>query len=132
MRVTQHAPKLAQRLAEKRLRLGACQIVRDFAVRDGERYVLRVPINRSGNKSIDPNAIDLKAFFYHRQGDAVKLDNTTELTETWQTAPVDWNTSDMEIVDVIYTLPAPTAAETKREVGSGLGVMGCDETHWQT
>ena len=100
--------------SEKRLRLGACQIVRDFAVRDGERYVLRVPINRSGNKSIDPNAIDLKAFFCHRQGDAVKLDNTTELTETWQTAPVDWNTSDMEIVDVIYTLPAPTAAETQQ------------------
>ena len=100
--------------SEKRLRLGACQIVRDFAVRDGERYVLRVPINRSGNKSIDPNAIDLKAFFYHRQGDAVKLDNTSELTETWQTAPVDWNSSDMEIVDVIYTLPAPTAAETQQ------------------
>lgn len=97
--------------SEKRLRLGACQVVRDFAIKDGERYVLRVPINRTGNKSIDPNAIDLKTFFYHRQGTEVKLDNTTELSEDWKTQPVDWNSSDVEVVDVIYTLPPPTPQE---------------------
>ena len=98
--------------SEKRLRLGACEIKRDFAVKEGgERFLLRVPIQRNGSKSIDPNAIDLKAFFYYRHNGGTKLDNTTELIETWQTQPVNWVGTDMEIVDIVYTLPPPTPEE---------------------
>jgi hypothetical protein len=101
--------------SERRLRLGACQIVRDFSVQGGgERYLLRVPIQRGGSKSIDINAIDLKTFFYYRQGSQTVLDHTHEPAEVWQTQPVDWVGSDVEIVDVIYTLPAPTAAEQQQ------------------
>ena len=97
---------------DKRLRLGACEVRRDFTIKDGgERFLLRVPIQRTGSKSIDPNAIDLKAFFYYRQGGRAQLDNTSALLETWQTQPVNWQGTDMEIVDIVYTLPAPTAAE---------------------
>lgn len=98
--------------SDKRLRLGACQIVRDFSIKDGgERYQLRVPIQRTGSKSIDPNAIDMKAFFYYRHNGAVTLDNSSELVETWQTQPVNWQGTDMEIVDIVYTLPPPTPQE---------------------
>ncbi len=98
--------------SDKRLRLGACDIKRDFAVKEGgERFLLRVPIQRNGSKSIDPNAIDLKAFFYYRHNGGTKLDNTTELIETWQTQPVNWVGTDMEIVDIVYTLPPPTPEE---------------------
>ncbi|MBL9134037.1 MAG: hypothetical protein JNG86_22685 [Verrucomicrobiaceae bacterium] len=96
---------------DKRLRLGACQVQRDFRVTNGERYVLRVPIQRAGSKSIDPNAIDMKVFFYYRDSGSVKLDNITELTETWQTEPVDWSGAGDEIVDVTYQLPPPAAAD---------------------
>lgn len=98
--------------SDKRLRLGACDIKRDFSVKEGgERFLLRVPIQRNGSKSIDPNAIDLKAFFYYRHNGGTKLDNTTELIETWQTQPVNWVGTDMEIVDIVYTLPPPTPEE---------------------
>jgi len=98
--------------SEKRMRLGACEIKRDFSVKEGgERFLLRVPIQRTGNKSIDPNAIDLKAFFYYRHNGRTQLDNTTELIETWQTQPVNWQGTDLEIVDIVYTLPPPTPEE---------------------
>lgn len=98
--------------SDKRMRLGACEVKRDFSVKEGgERFLLRVPIQRTGNKSIDPNAIDLKAFFYYRQNGRTQLDNTTELIETWQTQPVNWQGTDLEIVDVVYTLPPPTPEE---------------------
>lgn len=99
---------------DKRLRLGACQVQRDFRVAGGERYVLRVPIQRSGSKSIDPNAIDMKVFFYYRDSGGIHLDNVTELTETWQTEPVDWSGVGDEIVDVTYQLPPSTAAEIQQ------------------
>lgn len=95
--------------SEKRLRLGACEIKRDFSVKEGgEKFLLRVPIQRNGSKSIDPNAIDLKAFFYHRHNGRTQLDNHSELIETWQTQPVNWQGTDLEIVDIVYTLPPPT------------------------
>ncbi|MFM7604961.1 MAG: hypothetical protein ACKO8Z_07145 [Prosthecobacter sp.] len=98
--------------SEKRLRLGACEIKRDFSVKEGgERFLLRVPIQRNGSKSIDPNAIDLKAFFYHRHNGRTQLDNDSELIETWQTQPVNWQGTDLEIVDIVYTLPPPTKDE---------------------
>lgn len=107
-------PAAAAAQGDKRLRLGACQIQRDFKVTGGERYVLSVPIQRAGSKSIDPNAIDMKVFFYYRDSSGVKLDNTTELSETWQTEPVDWAGAGNEIVDVVYQLPPPTAAEVQQ------------------
>lgn len=98
--------------SEKRLRLGACEIKRDFSVKEaGERFILRVPIQRNGSKSIDPNAIDLKAFFYYRHNGRTQIDNNSELIETWQTQPVNWQSTDLEIVDIVYTLPPPTPEE---------------------
>ncbi|MFN7560827.1 MAG: tetratricopeptide repeat protein [Prosthecobacter sp.] len=98
--------------SDKRLRLGACEIKRDFSANaGGERYLLRVPIQRTGSKSIDPNAIDLKTFFYYRHNGAAQLDNTSELVEAWQTQPVNWQGTDLEIVDIVYTLPPPTPQE---------------------
>lgn len=98
--------------SDKRLRLGACEVKRDFSVKEaGERYLLRVPIQRNGSKSIDPNAIDLKAFFYYRHNGRTQLDNTSELIEAWQTQPVNWQGTDLEIVNIVYTLPPPTPEE---------------------
>jgi hypothetical protein len=108
----------------KRMRLGACKIERQFEGVGGERFTLRVPLQRAGNRSINPNAIDMKVFFYYRQNGSVALDNVTPLTETWQTEPVDWNGAGEEIVDVVYHLPPATAAEiTQRSQKSYHGYM---------
>lgn len=101
--------------SEKFLRLGACQAVRDFLVPSGERYVLRVPISRVGNQPINSQALNLEVFFFDRvNNEKVALTVAPEPVESWQSAPVDWNGTGEEILDVVYHLPALSAAEIQQ------------------
>ena len=100
---------------EKFLRLGACQVARDFAVPTGERYVLRVPIARAGNRPINGQEVNLEVFFFDRVNN-VKVAQTIAPApvETWQSAPVDWNGTGEELLDVVYHLPALSASEIQQ------------------
>lgn len=101
--------------SEKFLRLGACQITRDFSVNAGERYVLRVPIARAGNRSINSQELNLEVFFFDRvNNEKVALTIAPEPVESWQSAPVDWNGAGEEVLDVVYHLPALSAAEIQQ------------------
>ena len=101
--------------SEKFLRLGACQVARDFTVNTGERYVLRVPIVRAGNHPIDGKAVNLEVFFFDRiNGTKVAQTIAPEPVETWQSAPVDWSGTGEETLDVVYHLPALSAAEVQQ------------------
>ncbi len=101
--------------AEKFLRLGACQAVRDFKISDGERYVLRVPIVRAGNRPINSQEMNLEVFFFDRvNNEKVALTVAPEPVESWQSAPVDWNGTGEEVLDVVYHLPALSAAEIQQ------------------
>lgn len=101
--------------SEKFLRLGACQVARDFAVQNGERFVLRVPIVRAGNRPINGQELNLEVFFFDRVNN-VKVAQTIapEPVETWQSAPVDWNGTGEEMLDVVYHLPALSDAEIQQ------------------
>ena len=101
---------------EKVLRLGACQAARDFSVSSGERYTLRVPIVRNGSHLVDRNAVNLEVFFFDKvNGTQVAQSIAPEPVETWQSAPVDWSGSTgEETLDVVYHLPALTAAEMQQ------------------
>ena len=100
---------------EKRLRLGACQVVRDFATNNGERYVLRVPIVRAGSQTVDGQAMDLEVFFFDRvNGKRVAQSIAPEPVETWQSSPVDWSGGVEETLDVIYHLPPLSPAEIQQ------------------
>lgn len=108
-------PGLAGIESEKLMRLGACQAVRDFKVNAGERYVLSVPIVRAGNQPIDGNAVNLQVFFFDRvNGTKVAQTIAPEPVETWQSAPVNWSGSGEETLDVVYHLPALSAAEIQQ------------------
>ena len=101
--------------SEKFLRLGACQVARDFSVNTGERYVLRVPIARAGNRPINGQEMNLEVFFFDRiNGTKVAQTIAPEPVETWQSAPVDWSGTGEETLDVVYHLPALSAAETQQ------------------
>lgn len=108
-------PTAAGADSEKFLRLGACQATRDFNVNAGERYVLRVPIVRAGNRPINGQELNLEVFFFDRVNN-VKVAQTIapEPVETWQSAPVDWNGTGEEVLDVVYHLPALSAAEIQQ------------------
>lgn len=100
---------------EKSLRLGACQVARDFQVNTGERFVLRVPVVRAGNQPIDAKSMNLEVFFFDRvNGVQVAQSIAPEPVETWQSAPVDWSGAGEELLDVVYHLPALTAAEIQQ------------------
>lgn len=101
--------------SEKHLRLGPCQVARDFQVNAGERFVLRVPIVRAGNQPVDRNAMNLEVFFFDRvNGTQVAQSIAPEPVETWQSAPVDWGGAGEELLDVVYHLPALSAAEVQQ------------------
>jgi hypothetical protein len=101
--------------SEKFLRLGACRADRDFTINAGERYVLHVPIARAGNRPINSQELNLEVFFFDRVNN-VKVAQTIapEPVETWQSAPVDWNGTGEELLDVVYHLPALSAAEIQQ------------------
>lgn len=100
---------------EKFLRLGACHANRDFSVNAGERYVLRVPISRAGNRPINSQELNLEVFFFDRvNNERVALTIAPEPVESWQSAPVDWNGTGEELLDVVYHLPALSAAEIQQ------------------
>ena len=100
---------------EKFLRLGACQVARDFTVNAGERYVLRVPISRAGNRPINSQELNLEVFFFDRvNNEKVAQTIAPEPVESWQSAPVDWNGTGEEVLDVVYHLPALSAAEIQQ------------------
>ena len=100
---------------EKRLRLGACQVKRDFSTNNGERYVLRVPIIRAGSQTVDGQAMDLEVFFFDRvNGTQVAQTIAPEPVEAWQSTAVDWSGSGEETLDVVYHLPALSAAEIQQ------------------
>lgn len=100
---------------EKFLRLGACQAIRDFQVPSGERYVLHVPISRAGNRPINSQELNLEVFFFDRvNNQTVAQTIAPEPVESWQSAPVDWNGTGEELLDVVYHLPALSAAEIQQ------------------
>jgi len=101
---------------DKVLRLGACQVARDFSVSSGERYTVRVPIVRNGSHLVDRNAVNLEVFFFDKvNGTQVAQSIAPEPVETWQSAPVDWGGgTGEETLDVVYHLPALTAVEMQQ------------------
>lgn len=96
----------------KMLSLGACQAVRDPAVANGEKVVLRIPILRQANTSLDPSQVDIDVYFFDRvNGEKVALTIADEPVSAWAAAPVDWSGIGEEPLDVTYFLPALTPGE---------------------
>lgn len=101
---------------DKVLRLGACHAQRDFSAASGERYTVRVPIQRSGSQPVDSRAVNLEVFFFDRvNGTTVAQSIAPEPLESWQSAPVDWaGSTGEETLDVVYHLPALSNAEVQQ------------------
>lgn len=99
---------------EKLLRLGACKADRDLTVSSGERYKVRVPIIRAGSRPVDGQAMDLQVIFFEKvNGTQVAQSIAPEPVESWQSPPVNWSTGE-ETLDIVYHLPALSAAETQQ------------------
>ncbi len=96
----------------KVLRLGACQAIRDPSTANGEKVTLRIPVQRVGFGSIDPNLVDIDVFFFDRvNGERVAQTIADEPVSTWSAAPVDWSGIGEEPLDVVYFMPALAPSE---------------------
>lgn len=99
-------------VSSKVLRLGACQAVRDAAAAQGEKVVLRIPIQRTGLGAIDPRQVDVDVFFFDRvNGERIAQTIADDPVSTWSSAPVDWSGPGEEPLDVVYFMPALSPAE---------------------
>lgn len=96
----------------KILSLGACQTMRDTGMTNGEKVVLRIPILRHGNTTVDPGQVDIDVYFFDRvNGEKIAQTIADEPVSTWAAAPVDWSGIGEEPLDVTYFLPALTPGE---------------------
>ncbi|MEN3942326.1 tetratricopeptide repeat protein [Prosthecobacter sp. SYSU 5D2] len=96
----------------KMLSLGACVAVRDPSVVNGEKVVLRIPILRQGNTTLDPSQVDIDVYFFDRvNGEKIAQTIADEPVSTWASLPVDWSGIGEEPLDVTYFLPALTPGE---------------------
>lgn len=96
----------------KRLSLGACVAVRDPTAVNGEKVVLRIPILRQGNTTLDPSQVDIDVYFFDRvNGEKIAQTIADEPVSTWADLPVDWAGIGEEPLEVTYFLPALTPGE---------------------
>ena len=100
------------------LHLGRIEALRDPAVTQGEKIVLRIPIEADPQVAIDPVAVEVFVFFYDLV-DGQRIEQTTadEPTYLFITSPVDWAGPDSsETLEVVYFHPQLTPDQV-RELG---------------
>ena len=100
--------------AERVLGLGVVKAIRDPAVQEGEKMIVRLPILSAPGTAVDPNAVEIEVFFYDLvNGDKVEQTIANEPVSAWVSPPVDWSGDGQENLDVTYFLPKLSEAELK-------------------
>jgi hypothetical protein len=100
--------------AARVLGLGVVQAIRDPAVQEGDKRIVRLPILSAPNTAVDPNAVEIEVFFYDLvNGEKVEQTIANEPVSAWVSPPIDWSGDGQENLDVTYFLPKLTEAETK-------------------
>lgn len=93
--------------------LGACQIIPDKTVTNGQRLALRVPIIAAAGLDIDPSQMDIHVYFYDKVGtDRIEPTRADPPTPSWVSAPVDWKEGE-ELVDFGYNMPELNSEELR-------------------
>jgi tetratricopeptide (TPR) repeat protein len=106
------APDFSGDFGTKVLSLGACTATRDTQAVNGEKVVLRIPILRRGNATIDPAQVDIDVYFFDRvNGEKIAQTIADEPLSAWGAPPVDWSGIGEEPLEVTYFLPTLTPGE---------------------
>ena len=108
----------APELAGSPVSLGACQVIRDPSVKQGERIAVRVPVIGSPGATIDPTQMDIHVFLFEsvNNGERIEQVRAGAPTLNWVSTPVDWREAREELLDVVYDL-APPKPEEVRDLG---------------
>jgi hypothetical protein len=96
--------------------LGIGEVSRiDRPENSGTRFTLRIPIrSRPDAQRISVADVDLQVFFYDQvNGDSV-VQTDADLSHRFASSPVDWSSSDPEILEVEYSRQPPLPATKNR------------------
>ncbi|MEZ0389657.1 MAG: tetratricopeptide repeat protein [Verrucomicrobium sp.] len=107
-------PENPSPVASSPVSLGACQVIKDPSVTNGERIAVRVPLIATPGAVIDPAQMDIHVFLFQKvNGERVEQARAAAPTLNWVSAPVDWKSANEELVDVVYDLPPPKPNEVR-------------------
>jgi hypothetical protein len=96
------------------LRVGLCEVARDELVVEGEKRLLRIPIQRLGDTDIEPSAVTVDVFFFDRvNGERVEATRADPPQANWASGPIDWKSDPVEVLDVVYHLPKMSELEVR-------------------
>jgi hypothetical protein len=81
-----------------------------------DRFTLKIPVKRRPNIKIDVSGVVIQVFFYDQLGDQSVVRTNASVSSHWNSLPADWQSDDIEILDVDYTQspPEPGAIEASR------------------
>ena len=84
---------------------------------EGETILLRVPIRREAEGVVLAEEVSIYVYFYDKvNGDRIEQSTADPPESAWRTLPIDWETVDPEIFEIVYHHPALTPQEV-RELG---------------
>ena len=88
----------------------------DSADEPDKKFTLKIPLKRRSDAKIDsPNDVVIHVFFYDMLEDGSIVQTDANMTYRWTTLPVNWNDSDIEILEVDYAASAPNPRQKHPE-----------------
>ena len=87
-----------------------------------KKFTLKIPLKRRPDTKIDVHDVVIQVFFYDMLDDQSVVQTNANMTR-WSTLPVDWNDSDIEILEVDYAAAAPGPKEKHPEQRKYFGYI---------
>jgi len=96
----------------------------DSADAPDKKFTLKIPLKRRSDAKIDsPNDVIIHVFFYDLLEDGSVVQTDANMTYRWTTLPVNWNDSDIEILEVDYAAATPNPKQKHPEIRKYFGYI---------
>jgi len=89
-----------------------------------KKFTLKIPLKRRPDAKIDsPNDVVIHVFFYDLLEDGSVVQTDANMTYRWTTLPVNWNDSDVEVLEVDYAASTPNPKQKHPEIRKYFGYI---------
>jgi tetratricopeptide (TPR) repeat protein len=95
----------------------------DSSDQPGKKFLIRIPLKARAAAQIDVHDVVVQVFFYDLIDGQSVVQTNANVTYRWDTAPVDWNNGDIEILQVEYAAASPNARDRVVENRSYFGYV---------
>ncbi len=88
-----------------------------------KRFALQVPIRARSGSAVDVQDVDIHVLFYDSLDEKTVVQTSANVSYKWGSSPIDWGTSDPEVLEVEYDAPIPLARGPKAEERTYFGYV---------